>query len=47
MADLQTRLNALEQQMRTVAGRPRRGDPPQARQAPGEVPRDPFEEEEF
>jgi hypothetical protein len=33
MADLQTRLNALEQQMHTVARRPRRGDPAQARQA--------------
>jgi hypothetical protein len=38
MADLQTRLNALEQQMHTVARRPRRGYPAQARQPHGKAP---------
>ena len=44
MADLQTRLNALEQQMHTVARRPRRGDPAQARHPTEKRPRDPFED---
>jgi hypothetical protein len=42
MADLQTRLNALEQQMHTVVRRPRGGHPAQARQAPGQAPARPL-----
>jgi len=34
MADLQTRLDALEPPMRTVARPPRRGHPPQAAPRP-------------